>query len=129
MVPPDWFFAVGSCRLIASLVAIENPRRAGLLFLFVAPIMAACVAWSLPMSTAAMGVSVRRILVVFAATSLLFLIPGVFWLTTTRAGWPLPFIGSVFSKMYGESAPAPEVDIPVTGPAGTVTTTTDQQGV
>jgi hypothetical protein len=38
-------------------------------------------------------------------------------------------IGSVFSKMYGESAPAPEVEILVTGPAGTVTTTTDQQGV
>lgn len=88
---PGWshlagFSLLGVVPLLASLIAVENPRRAGLLFLIAAPIMAACVAWSQRMSIVVMGVSVRRILLVFGGTSLLFLIPGAFWLATARAG-------------------------------------------
>lgn len=91
-VRPEWsllagFSLLGLVALFASIVAIGNPRRAGLIFLIATPVMAACIAWSERMSIVVMGVSVRRIMLVFAGTSLLFLIPGVFWLATARAGW------------------------------------------
>lgn len=38
-------------------------------------------------------------------------------------------IGSVFTKMYGTSEPARDIEILVTGPEGSITTTTDQEGV
>ena len=91
---PEWsqlagFSLLGVVALLASLIAVENPRRAALVFFVATPIMASCVAWSQRMSIVVMGVSVHRILAVFAGTSLLFLIPGAFWLGTANARWPV----------------------------------------
>lgn len=90
---PEWsrlagFTLLGLVALLASLIAIENRRPAGLLFLISAPIMAGYIAWWQRISLVVMGVSVGRIIAVFAVTSLLFLVPGIFWLVTARADWP-----------------------------------------
>lgn len=90
---PEWshvagFSLLGLVALLASVIAIEDRRPAGLLFLISAPIVAGCIAWWQRISPVVMGVSVARIIAVCAATSLLFLVPGVFWLVTARADWP-----------------------------------------
>ena len=91
--PPEWsrvagFALLGFIALLASVVAIRSPRLAGLLFLVAAAVMGACFAWWQRLGRFDVSVSISRLILVFAGTSLLFVLPGAFWLITSRAGWP-----------------------------------------
>lgn len=89
---PDWsriagLALLGFGALLSSVVALRSPGKAGLLLLVTAPMMGACLAWWQRLGRYGEGVSLTRLLAVFAGTSLLFVLPGVFWFVTSRAGW------------------------------------------
>jgi hypothetical protein len=90
---PDWSGVaacalVGLIALIGSIVAVQNRYRAGLLFLISAPITGACFAWWNRRDWLEGGLSLQGFTEIFAWTSLLFVVPGLFWLITSRLNWP-----------------------------------------
>lgn len=99
---PEWSRVAGLAllgfgALLSSVVALRSPGQAGLLLLVAAPMMGACFAWWQRLGRFQEGVSLHRLLVVFAGTSLLFVVPGAFWRVTSRAGWP-PVIPAHFAS-------------------------------
>jgi hypothetical protein len=92
--PSDWFFVstaalFGFVPLFASLIAIRNPRRAGVLFLFSTPfsLAAFCLA-DIDRLRYGMVVWYDLVSYSFLATFLAFLVAGLFWLGTHRFNWP-----------------------------------------
>jgi hypothetical protein len=82
VIEPGWprvavTFMLGFIPLIASVLALRRRRQAGLLFLVAAPILATC---------SVLGNSEPHL--IDTGVSLLFLVPGAFWLITSRAAWP-----------------------------------------
>jgi len=99
---PEWsriagLALLGFGALLSSVVALRSPGQAGLLLLVAAPMMGACFAWWQRFGRFEEGVSLPRLLGVFAGTSLLFAVPGAFWFVTSRAGWP-PVIPARFAS-------------------------------
>jgi hypothetical protein len=74
-----WIALIGLTFLIGSIVALQNRRLAGLIFLSVMPVAALCLAYA---SSAASLPSL-------VAWSIAFLLFGLFWLRTGTRGWPL----------------------------------------
>lgn len=88
--PPAITFAtlaLGIAAIVSSLIATRNPRRAASIALWVAPIAGVLV--SLSSWGFIAGITV-------VACALLF--PGLFWLATSRRGWPLPISSSFLSR-------------------------------
>ncbi|HEY1218924.1 MAG TPA: hypothetical protein VGF03_08300, partial [Bryobacteraceae bacterium] len=78
--------------LVASVIAVGNRRRAGLLFLIAAPIIGVCAAWPDRWGQR-YDASFAEIAAPFAGVLLFSIIPGLFWYFSSRAGWP-PLIPS-----------------------------------
>lgn len=78
---------LGFTSVVASIIALRQPRTASFIFLSAAPIVGACFAWWLRFPFSEYEISLRRVVLVFTGTSLLLLIPGAYWLATSRAGW------------------------------------------
>ena len=89
---PDWSRVVGTALtglivLLASAIAIGNRRWAGLLLLTV-PLIELCLALWRRINLLGGFVSLGEFVLVFAGISMFFILPGTFWLLTSRAGWP-----------------------------------------
>jgi hypothetical protein len=88
--PPAVTFAMlalGIAAIVSSLIAIQSPRRAASIALWVAPFA------GVPVSLSSWGFTAG---ITVVAGALLF--PGLFWLATSRRGWPLPISSSIFSR-------------------------------
>jgi hypothetical protein len=80
--------AIGFAAILGSFVATRNPKTACLIVLWVAPITPLLVGLFFPLP----GAIALGILVVTGAT----LIPGLYWVFTSRRNWPLPLEKPVF---------------------------------
>ncbi|MGO9864285.1 MAG: carboxypeptidase-like regulatory domain-containing protein [Terriglobales bacterium] len=90
------FSLFGFISLLASLVAVTSPRKAGILFLVAVPVMGGCFAWWQRLGPFDVSVLLPRLIVVFAGTSIFFIVPAAFWLITSRFGWP-PIVSARFT--------------------------------
>jgi hypothetical protein len=83
---------LGVCSLLASILALRSRRHAARVFLLAAPIVVVCVAWFwLRHHDGSISFPTIVLFVIGAAAFLV--LPGVFWLITSRRGWP-PLIGT-----------------------------------
>jgi len=82
------FALFGFVALVASISALQWPRLAGLLFLLAAPITSSCFIWWVRREAPNESVPFGDLALIFAVSSLPFIILGVFWLVSCRACWP-----------------------------------------
>lgn len=85
--PPDWprASALALLALVPALsvgLAVQRRRQAGILLLAASPVMGICNTWSEVQTSSFSG-----LIVAFGGGSFYFLIPGLFFLLTARAGW------------------------------------------
>lgn len=92
--PSGWFLLsaaalFGSVPLFASLIATRNPRRAGFLLLFASP-AALAASFLIEIDRLHYGMVLWYVLLGYSllATLVVFLVPGLFWLSTQRLNWP-----------------------------------------
>lgn len=97
---------LGFVPLLASLLALRNRRQAALLYLLSAPLVAVCFGWEdrLFQRIFEDTFSFQEFSLVFAGSAALLLLPGLFWLITSRWGWQ-SLIGRGISAEYTSRQP------------------------